>query len=429
VPDRIYFCKQFASHLVQTPWQYRTLLAASIECVKDLPNNADKVINELLVIYPQKPTEQKLRQYLNDSDLVYAWFRYTQVRPSIARFNLDPHSFSDTEPGTQPPLATLADLAQWLDIDLHALDWYADLHRFDASKSSRLLHYHYQLLQKRRGGMRLIEKPKSNLKRIQRKINAEILSALDTHPAAHGFCAGRSCQSHASVHVGKHYLMLFDIAECFHSIGWLPVESVFRRLGYPESVAKVLTALCTHQVRLPRSALSEFDESQKDRLLSRHLPQGAPTSPALVNAVLHTLDLRLTGLASSLGLNYSRYADDMAFSGNRHRDWRFLEPLVGSLCLDEGVCLNYRKSRIKRAHQQQKLVGIVVNRSVNVDRHYFDQLKAILFNCVRHGLESQNIHAHPHFRAHLLGRIQYVKSLNKNRGIKLEELYSQIKPA
>lgn len=138
------------------------------------------------------------------------------------------------------------------------------------------------------------------------------------------------------------------------------------------------------------------------------------------------ITLRLKGLANSLDLDYSRYADDIAMSGNSHRDWRFLEPLIGGICLDERVSLNYRKTRIYRTHQKQRLVGIVVNNKPNIDRKYFDVLKATLTNCKRHGIESQNRNGHPYFCAHLLGRIQYVKSLNKPRGLKLERIYHDI---
>jgi len=95
-----------------------------------------------------------------------------------------------------------------------------------------------------------IEKPKTTLKRLQRKIYQEILINLENHPAVHGFCKKRNCRSHALQHVGKHYVLLYDIQECFHSIGWPMVKSVFKRMGYPEAVSIHLTALCTHSVYL-----------------------------------------------------------------------------------------------------------------------------------------------------------------------------------
>jgi RNA-directed DNA polymerase len=267
-----------AQSLFQTDWYFSTLLSITIESVRELPDDCDTLINELLLKHPR--------------------------------------------------IDTLGDLAQWLVLTQVELEWFVNFWRFDASASSKLQHYRYEILEKLDGRMRLIVKPKATLKCLQRKIYEEILSFSETHPAAHGFCKGRSCLSHASMHVGKQYLLLFDIAECCQSIGWSKVKYVFLAMGYPDTVSTYLAALRTHSVRLEQAQLRLFETTQRDRLKQRHLPQGAPSSPALANAVLHRLDLRLSGLAKDLDLDYSRYADDIAMSGNNHRDWRFLEPLI-----------------------------------------------------------------------------------------------------
>ncbi|MCP4236821.1 MAG: RNA-directed DNA polymerase, partial [Aestuariibacter sp.] len=266
---------------------------------------------------------------------------------------------------------------------------------------------------------RLIESPKTRLKMIQRQINDNILAHAPIHKSAHGFRKGRSCISHAAQHVKKQYVFVFDLAHCFPSIQWPQVYQVFRGFGYQPSVAKYLTAICTHQSYPRHELLTQLDDEQHSLLKHRHLPQGAPGSPALSNAVLFGLDRRIRGLAGSLNLVYSRYADDMVLSGNTHRSWLFLEALVGAICLEQGFTLNYRKSRILRPQQKQKITGIVVNEKPNIDRRYYDRLKAILTNCVRHGLHSQNHGNHPDFRAYLLGSIQHVKSLNEAKGNKL----------
>lgn len=424
VNKRDFFSNQLAAWLFHTEWRYVTLLSISIECIDELPDDIDALINELLAQCPVKPPQMDIASFLVSSDRLLQWFRRPHT-PKITKLSLESPTFSGPSEGQYPAIDTVGDLADWLEITQSQLHWFADIWRTDSATPNHLEHYHYQVLEKRTGKLRLIEKPKRTLKRLQRKVYNEILSALDTHPAAHGFCKGRNCLSHASLHVGNHYLFLFDIAECFQSIGWKRVKTLFKRMGYPEPVSTHLTALCTHGV-CQTCQLRLFYPAQRERLRRRHLPQGAPSSPALANAALHPLDLRLSGLASRLGLNYSRYADDIAMSGNIHRDWRFLEPLIGSICLEEGVTLNYKKTRIKKPHQKQRVVGIVVNNKTNVDRKYFDNLKAILTNCARHGIESQNRHGHPQFRAHLLGRIQYVKSLNKQRGLKLEQIYQRI---
>lgn len=420
------FSRQLAKWFYQVDWHYRTLLGVAIECVSELPDDCDALINELLLSYPVKPPERTITGFLYSSSRLSSWFNKSASAPNVIRLNLVSPTFAGQIDSQPPTIDTIGDLADWLAISTSELDWFAGIWRFDATAPGHLRHYKYQLLEKRDGRMRLIEKPKARLKNLQRKIYREILLSLDTHPAAHGFCKGRSCLSHAAKHAGKRYLMSFDIEECFQSIGWSKVKSVFRRMGYEDKVSSYLTALCTHCVHLEKSQLTHFDSTQRTRLRQRHLPQGAPGSPALTNAVLHRLDLRLSGLAGSLDLDYSRYADDIAMSGNEHRDWRFLEPLIGGICLEEGVSLNFRKTRIKRAHQKQRLVGIVVNSKPNMDRKQFDTLKAVLTNCVRFGLESQNRSSHTQFRAHLLGRIQYVKSLNEQRGLKLERIYQNI---
>lgn len=426
---RAFFSKQLAQSLFQTDWYFSTLLSVTIESVSELPDDCNTLINELLLRHPVKPSEKFITQFLQSSKRLSGWFSGNTTTPKITRFNLEGSTFTANVNGQYPRIDTLGDLFEWLELTQAELEWFANFWRFDASAPAKLQHYRYEILEKRDGRMRLIEKPKTTLKRLQRKIYEEILSASDTHPAAHGFCKGRSCLSHASIHVGKQYLLLFDIAECFQSIGWSKVKSVFLSIGYPDAVSTYLAALCTHSVRLEQAQLSLFDATQRDRLKQRHLPQGAPSSPALANAVLHRLDLRLSGLAKSLDLDYSRYADDIAMSSDNHRDWRFLEPVIGGICLDEGVALNYKKTRIKRSHQKQRVVGVVVNSKVNIDRKYFDTLKATLTNCARFGLHSQNRYENPQFRAHLLGRIQYVKSLNEQKGLKLAKIYREIDSA
>jgi len=385
VSKQAFFAQQLARWLYTAEWHFTTLLGITVECTQHLPDDCDALINELLQRYPAKPSQTEISEFLRASARLANWFHHELNNPTLTRVTIE-QPVSDAQAAEQlinkqlPIIATVGDLAHWLSLTMPQLDWLANLWRHDTSTPDHLKHYQYELLEKRDGGMRLIEKPKARLKQIQRKIYQHILTSADIHPAAHGFYKGKNCLSHASNHVGKRYLMLYDITDCFHSISWPAVKSVFIRLGYSQEVSTYLTALCTHRVQLDTKTLQQFNRAQQARLKQRHLPQGAPSSPMLVNAVLHRLDLRLTGLANKLDIDYSRYADDIAMSSNTHRDWRFLEPLVGSICLDEGVTLNYRKTRIKRRHQKQRLVGVVVNNKPNVDRAYFDALKATLTN-------------------------------------------------
>ena len=160
----------------------------------------------------------------------------------------------------------------------------------------------------------------------------------------------------------------------------------------------------------------------------KHLPQGAPTSPALANLIAYRLDCRLSGLAANAGVSYTRYADDLLFSGAKDFG-RFAKSFaikVGSIAIDEGFQVQFRKTRIMRAATQQSAAGIVLNQGTNARRSEFDLLKAILFNCVRQGPSTQNRKCVSDFQSHLRGRINWVRQLNPARGEKLMAMFHSV---
>ncbi len=238
--------------------------------------------------------------------------------------------------------------------------------------------------------------------------------------------------SHAALHTGQAVVIRFDLQDFFGSVTAARVRAIWQTLGYPEGVARCLTALCTH-----RTAEMVVQRLRDDggltwigakRLRAAHLPQGAPTSPALANLCAFGLDLRLEGLAWVFGATYSRYADDLVFSGSEalRRQFRALQAWVSAIAEDEGFALHPDKTRCLPQHRQQRVTGVVVNAHGNVPRQDFNRLKACLYQCVRDGPASQNASKVPDYRAHLLGRIAWVKQLNPVRAAKLMRLFEQI---
>ncbi|MTW12582.1 RNA-directed DNA polymerase [Pseudoduganella eburnea] len=331
-----------------------------------------------------------------------------------------------------PELKTVGDLAGWLNEPVGALAWLADQWRLAGDEQSRLQHYHYRWVPKRGGGLRLIEIPKARLRRIQHKILRQILDLAPPHPCAHGFRHGHSSVTHAALHAGKNVIIRMDLKDFFPSIQASRIHALFEKLGYPPSVAGTLARMCVN--RAPRGIFRDKQTggslpwSERQALQSPHLPQGSPCSPALANLSAYRLDIRLASLAQSLGASYSRYADDLAFSGGpdlaRAADRFHIQ--VAAIALEEGFRINTRKTRVMRKGTRQEVAGVVVNSHPNLARGEYDLLKAILTNCVRHGPASQNRHRHPSFRAHLAGRISYVKMLNANRAVKLQRLFETI---
>jgi hypothetical protein len=104
---------------------------------------------------------------------------------------------------------------------------------------------------------------------------------------------------------------------------------------------------------------------------------------------------------------------------------RFI-PLVGAIALEEGFSINFRKTRVMSRASCQRVNGIVVNEKMNITRGERDRLKAILHNCVRHGPASQNRAGLTDFRAHLMGRLAYVKMITPLHGQRMERLFGQI---
>lgn len=316
-----------------------------------------------------------------------------------------------------PQLPTLGCLADWLGLPPERLDYLADIHaRYEDHGETSINHYHYILKPKKSGGMRVIEAPKKVLKSVQRQILRAILDKVPTHRNAFGFVKGRSCLDAASRHAGEEIVLCFDLQNFFPSVGSGRIFGLFRCLGYPNSVARHLTALCTTVT--PTRVRDRLPHGDQAPYKAPHLPQGSPASPALANHVAFTLDRRLSGLAKHLGVNYSRYADDLSFSGDRHIAGP-ISHAVSQIAQDEGFSLNPTKTRIMAQASRQVVTSIVVNRHLNIDRDRFDQLKAVIHACGKAGDRRIDDLA---FRASLLGQIEWAEAVNPSRGGKLRRL-------
>ncbi len=338
-----------------------------------------------------------------------------------------------------PRIETVAALAEWIELTPSELRWFADLKGLSGKRpQARLEHYHYRALAKAAGSIRLIETPKPRLKDLQRRILFGILDRIPSHPAVHGFVKGRSIQSFAAPHVGRRVVLRMDLEDFFTSFSGARVQSFFRTIGYPEPVADLLGGIATNSVprgfwreaiRQPGFALGSQELSHVRAMYARpHLPQGAPTSPSLANLCSYRLDCRLSGLAQSAGAAYTRYADDLAFSGDEsfdHAVTRFATH-VAVILIEEGFAVNHRKTRIMRQSVRQHLAGVVTNQRLNVRRKDFDLLKAILTNCVRYAPATQNREARPHFREHLLGHVSFIESIHPDKGRRLRAIFDKI---
>lgn len=374
---------------------------------------------------PVAPDAKHLLRYLTGSTQGKAIVAYAQKHKLAAPLHpLAPPAFLPTPlvaAFNQPALATTGELAEFLGITPEQLVRFADLRALSSHSADPFgPHYLTRGMPKSSGGLRLIEEPRPFLKTLQRRLLSGILNRIPPHPAACGFVRGRSCLTAATRHAGEAMLVGFDLADFFASVDFARIYAIFRSLGYPPTVARNLSGLCS--VATPPTTLHANTAWQNGPHRHRHLPQGAPTSPALANLSALALDRRLAGLARSLGATYTRYADDLTFSGDAH-----IKPIllraVPQIVAAEGFALNPVKTRAQAAHQRQTTTGIVVNAHLNLPRAEYDQLKSIL----HHLAQPADPRRHdPTFRAHLLGRIGWLAQVNPSRGARLRDIFDAI---
>ena len=321
------------------------------------------------------------------------------------------------------PVAELPDLgalARLFDVDQGELAWFADLRGWERSCAPPLRHYTWTAVPKR-GGVRLLAAPKPRLKEIQRRLLRHVLAPIPVHNAAHGGVVGRSVRTATEPHAGAATVIRFDIEAFFASIAAGRVWGLLRVAGFPEAVAHTLTGILT--------TVAPLAVTRDPRLAVPHLPQGAPTSPRLANLIAYRLDRRLAGLADRYGARYTRYVDDLTFSGGRSLRTgrsRFVE-LVTGIVESEGFRLNDRKTVILGAAGRQQVLGAVVNVHPAVPRAERDRLRAALHNCATRGWASQaDGRGREELRDHLLGRIAWVGSVHPAHGRRLLAIADEI---
>lgn len=315
-----------------------------------------------------------------------------------------------------PPLADARALASELSLTIPRLRWLTYHREVDTGT-----HYKRWLVPKRDGGSRLISSPKPDLKAAQRWIARNISERLPVHGCAHGFLTGRSTATNAAPHAGAEVVVKLDLKNFYPTITLPRVKGIFRKAGYNEQVATVLALLCTEA---PREEMELRGKTCFVALGPRSLPQGAPTSPSITNALSLRMDARLSGLARAVGWTYTRYADDLTFSWHsedRPPVGRLLRA-VDQIVRDEGFAVHKKKTRVMRAGGRQKITGLVVNAPVGkerpeglpaarVPRSRLRELRAALYNREqgKAGREGESLE-------HLRGLAAYIHMTDPARG-------------
>lgn len=241
---------------------------------------------------------------------------------------------------------------------------------------------------KHSGGKREITAPYPSLKYVQTWIYKNILSQAKVHGCAHGFIYKRSILTNASMHAHQRYMLKMDLKDFFPSIPKEWVIQLFNSLGYEGQVSYFMASLCCYEDALP---------------------QGSPASPAISNIVAMHLDRRLYRLAKRFDLRYSRYADDIAFSGEAISP-QFIK-YASDVITDCGFKVNLSKTRLYGEKGNKIITGISLSTGVpRIPRHYRRQLEKELHYVDKYGLEGHMSHAkikNPRYLESLIGRVGF----------------------
>ncbi len=318
-----------------------------------------------------------------------------------------------------PVLTSPSEVADLLGVSPKTLrGWESLSHQKRPPKKGQ--HYHVRIIPKRSGGTRLLMVPKPRLKRAQRTLLRELLDKLPVHEAAHAFRTGRGPLTNASAHAGKRVVIGLDLKDFFPTLTRRRVAGFFRALGYGRDVSNTLAALTTTWAPQPG-----HDGQPKWPML----PQGAPTSPALANAICWRMDKRMDALAKKFGATYTRYADDLTFSGGEelHQRAPYFIRTVQEIIRTEGFAPNDKKTRVLGSGRQQRVTGLVVNEAPKVSRKERDELKAILHRAATKGVGAVELEPMPgDLQAHLRGRVAWVAQADARQAEKLERLWGRI---
>lgn len=269
------------------------------------------VVGHLLKQYATPPAYEQLVDAIA-SDAAFCKAINDHTRPHIAHWFLRSSTMESVFPAWGlPQIDTADELGRRLALTHSQLGWLADCERRRSRHDDRN-HQHYRTfwLPKPTGGWRLVEAPLYLLICAQRRILHDILDRVVPHPAACAFRHSCSVVDYAGVHANKDIVLHLDLRNFFPSIQTSRVHAILTTLGYPAEVARLITGLCTSAA--PHRLCRQHEGGMQ--YFTPHLPQGAPTSPALANLAAFRLDCRLTAAAESVGATYTRYADDLAFS-------------------------------------------------------------------------------------------------------------------
>ena len=262
-------------------------------------------------------------------------------------------------------------------------------------------YYKTYKIPKKSGGKRKISQPSKKLKGLQSWILVNILNKIQVSPSCKGFRQGSSILENALPHIGSNTILNLDLRNFFPTITSNQVYNVFKTIGYNKLIATVFTKICTYE---------------------ETLPQGSPCSPMLANLTAWTLDLRIQGYVGKRGISYTRYADDLSFSGLNPTKVVKIIPMIKEIINDENFTVNHKKTRIASSARAKIVSGLIINEdSVGIGKQKYKELRAKI-----HHLTLPHEQTNEKLLYHVGGWLSYLNSVDKERLKKAKKYISEL---
>ncbi|MFD5022960.1 reverse transcriptase family protein [Paenibacillus sp. NPDC058367] len=274
---------------------------------------------------------------------------------------------------------------------------------------------HYYI-KKSNGDLRDVCKPNYKLKIIQKWILKNILNKLEVSEYAHGFVKNRSILTNAETHKYSKPFWVFsmDIKDFFPSIKYKDVKKIYTEIGYSNEVSETLSLLTT---------------------VHGKLAQGFPTSPMLSNLYFRGIDEEFQRIASGYYIRYSRYADDITFSGIQKNGYlvlyKNLKEIVTSILSNYNFVVNDAKTRLMRDKHPKIVTGLVVTaEGVRIPQKYIRKLNKEIYYCRKFGvnghLKYHGLITIANYKGYLIGLARYIYMVEPVKGAKFIKMVKEL---
>lgn len=295
--------------------------------------------------------------------------------------------------------------------------------------------YRHFSIPKKSGGKRNIAAPCKGLRHILYYVNIILKAIYKPSEYAMGFVEGRNVVDNATRHLGQNYVFNTDLENFFPSIDQARVWKRFQLtpFNFPQPIANILAGLCC------------IKEKNEDGTVKYILPQGAPTSPLITNAICDTLDRRLNGLARRFGLHFSRYADDITFSSMHYvyKEGGEFRSELKRIIEGQNFRMNEAKTRLQKVGSRQEVTGLTVGTKVNASHAYVAEIRNILHIWEKYGYTDAFKRFYPKYKESkgnvkkgepilenvLYGKLQYIRMVKGSKDpvyVSLQKRYDKL---